>query len=125
MCDNFNGVFGDRYAKAKKDRWIYTLDNYLAALLADMKPCSALSAALHFLGQYLGPSMSEVMEARAKHSLQSNNVALSSFYKVIKFNIGDAAKSVSWSANSGTHKKSKNRITVDKYTRLDRGASYR
>lgn len=109
LANNFNGVFADRCYTSKQ---VYFLDNYIAALFAEMKPGSML-VTLHPLLD-LPLSFSGVTERRKRHNLKKCDEN-ASFYQVRKFIIGKANECVSWSA----HGSNRHDITVYRYERLE------
>jgi hypothetical protein len=109
FVNNFNEVFGRRSTYATKR----TIDDYIAALFAKMKPGSAMVTMEPIYS--LDQTQNEANAARRRHKLAESSDA--SFYEVEELELGLACESVSWSEGeaTGAHEQL---LYVHKYTRL-------
>ena len=107
FVNNFNEVFGSR-STFKDQR---TIDDYIAALFAKMKPGTSMVTMEPIIS--LEQTQSEANAARRRNKLAESTDA--SFYEVEKVELGPANECVSWSTEGGNIEP----IYCHKYTRLE------
>jgi hypothetical protein len=98
FCNNYNGAFAEKSAKAHDQNNFMFLDHFIAGLLPAM-PAGSVLLTLHPLPMTIAPQ-SDLIHARRRSGLISNSVVdgNTSFYELERVELGSLGNSVTWAS---------------------------